>query len=110
MDASPSFRQSIPSIVPHQHIDTFLEEPSQIESMREINHVLVEHGIGVTYDKCVMFLVFCSRIFILYYFTGCSEKHCVKIYLIGGDPSMLTIEGLCKNVTHLIRSTKKPFK
>jgi len=110
MDASPSFRQSIPSIVPHQNIDTFLQEPSQVESMREIDHVLVEHGIGVTHDKCVTFLVFCSRVFILDYFTGCSEKHGVKIYLTGGDPSMLTIEGLSKNVTHLVWSPKEPFK
>lgn len=78
--------------------------------MREIDHVLVEHGVGVTHDKCVALLVLCSRVFILYYFTSCSEKHCVKIYLTGGDPSMLTIESLCKNVTHLVWSPKEPFK
>ena len=110
MDASPSFRQSIPSIVPHQNIDTFLEEPPQVESMREIDHVLVEHGVGVTHYKSVALLVLCSRVFILDYFTGCSEKHGVKIYLTGGDPSMLTIEGLSKNVAHLVWSPKEPFK
>jgi hypothetical protein len=110
MDASPSFRQSIPSIIPHQHIDTFLEEPPQVESMRKIDHVLVEHGVGITHDKCVTLLVFCSRVFILNYFTSCSEKHGVKIYLTGGDPSMLTIESLSKNVTHLVWSPKEPFK
>ena len=37
----------IASVVPKHHIDVLLEEEAEVEGMRVVDHVLVEHGIGV---------------------------------------------------------------
>ena len=45
--AHPTFTSCIASIVPADYIDILLKKEAQIIGMRVVDHILVEHGVGV---------------------------------------------------------------
>jgi hypothetical protein len=78
-----------------------------------VDHVLIEHGVRVAQDKGRLVLVVQSRIAVIHLFTVHSEEHRIDnclASLIRPNPSMFTLKGLCKHVTHLHRVAKERLK
>ena len=80
--------------------------------MRVVDHVLVEHGIGIAENESwqLLKLFINFQIIFVKLFTGCWEEHSINLgstFNLWLDPDMLTIECLAKHLTHLFILTKQ---
>jgi len=100
----------VPSVVPNEHVETFLQEPTQVEGVREIYHVLVEHRIRIAQNVRVVQLVRRGWVVIFGLLRGCREKHCVDLDVPRLDPPVLTVERLRQDLAHLIWLSEETSK
>ena len=95
------------------HIDVLLNEVAQVEGVRVVNHVLVEHRVWIAQNKCRQLLevVFSLRIILVKLLACGWEEHgidlCVTLAL---DPDMLTVKCLCEDFAHLLVLSKERGK
>lgn len=47
-----SFRAAVAAIVPDKYVDAFVDKEAQVVRVALVDHLLVEHGVRVAYDKC----------------------------------------------------------
>ena len=74
--------------------------------MREVDHVLVEHSVWIAQYEGVMLFVDCFGVGIVGSRRVRSKEHAVNLNRAVTYPAMLTIEGLCKDLSHLPRMPK----
>ena len=99
----------ITSVIPNHDIDIFLQEKSQIVSMREVNHVLIKHCIWITQYECWKAFVTHCRVFIIYRLSCSCKKHRINFsspWFFRFYPYMFTLKSFFKNHTHLFGFSK----
>ena len=96
--AHGTLRASVAAIIPAYHVDVFREEVAEVVSVRVVDHVLIEHRIGVAKDKGRQSLeIFLSLQVVLFKLLARSRKeHGVdlRLILLVSDPDMLAVEGV----------------
>lgn len=79
--------------------------------MRVVDHMLVEHGIGIADYKRILILESKVLIYVVFvaFFMSCWEEHsvdfCPRLFVL--NPKVLPFEAFGQNCTHLLVLAKK---
>lgn len=104
--ARAGFSESVASVVPYKDVETFLKEKSKVKSMREVYHMLVEHRVRITKNKCIAVFVLRYFIWVINLLASSCKEHRVYHDILTLYESLLAVECFRQNLSHLLRLSK----
>lgn len=105
---------AIAEVVPDEDVEVALLEESQVVGVGVVDHVLVEHGVGVAEDEGVAVFVEFFGVGVVWFAPALRKEHsvdyCIWVVFFVGDPALLAFKILSKHHTELPSLTKKRTK
>ena len=106
--AASALAPGISAIIPAHHIDVLLKEEAEVVSVRVVDHMLVEHRIGIADNERwqLLEILLSFEVCLIKLLTRRWKEHCVDLrfrstILIVLDPYVLSVKCRCKDLAHL---------